>query len=51
MLRYLTNEWNNTHGALEQVTDIRLWYVIEMTNPNGTVDKSTRPVETAHYAP
>jgi hypothetical protein len=51
MLRYLTNEWNNTHGTLEQVTDVRLWYVIEMTNPNGTVDKSTRPVETAHYVP
>lgn len=51
MLHYLAQEWNNSHGALEQVTDIRLWYVIEMTNPDGTVDKSTKPVETAHYVP
>jgi len=50
-LRYLTKEWNRTHGPTQQVTRVKLWYVIEMTREDGTVDLKTKPTELAKYVP
>lgn len=51
LLKYLSQEWNDSHGTLQRVTEVHLWYVIEMTNPDGSKDKTRRPAETARYFP
>jgi hypothetical protein len=50
-LRYLTNEWNASHDATKQINSVKLWYVIEWTRPDGTVDPHTKPTELANYVP
>lgn len=34
--RYLTREWNSTHGGDQRISGFRIYYMLEETLPNGT---------------